>query len=197
MILELSVQPSRIPDLLIWDRVQFDPPIRANTYHDVFGNFCHVIRAPTGRLTMSTDFLVQDNGQPDVVDLGGRYCETDRFTEIAWSQFGNIPKGWRLVQTICDYVHDRIKFGYEHASPTKTSWDAHAEGRGVCRDFAHLAVTLCRCMNIPARYCTGYLALACRQIQLRWISAHGSKSTSATVGTHSMPATISRVSAAS
>jgi transglutaminase-like putative cysteine protease len=176
MILQLSVHPSRTPDLVTWDRVRLDPPIPANTYHDVFGNFCHVIRATAGRLTMSTDFLIQDDGHLDVVDpqakqhaledlpvdtlvflLGSRYCETDRFTEIAWSQFGNTPKGWRLVQTICDYVHDRIKFGYEHASPTKTSWDAHAEGRGVCRDFAHLAVTLCRCMNIPARYCTGYL----------------------------------------
>src|ERR1700722_18701554 len=69
MILELSVHPSRIPDLLIWDRVRFDPPIPANTYHDVFGNFCHVIRAPADQLTMSTAFLVQDNGQPDVVYL--------------------------------------------------------------------------------------------------------------------------------
>ena len=89
--------------------------------------------------------------------LGSRYCETDRFINMAWAQFGNVPKGWPLVQAICDYVHDRIKFGYEHASPTKTAWDAHAERRGVCRDFAHLAITLCRCMNIPARYCTGYL----------------------------------------
>jgi transglutaminase-like putative cysteine protease len=125
---------------------------------------------------MSTDFLVQDNGEPDMVDLqaeqhaledlpvdalvfllGSRYCETDRFIDIAWSQFGNIPKGWRLVQTICDYVHDHIKFGYEHASPTKTAWGAYSERRGVCRDFAHLAIALCRCMNVPARYCTGYL----------------------------------------
>lgn len=135
MILELSVHPSRTPDLLTWDRVRFNPPIPANTCHDVFGNFCHVIRAPAGRLTMSTEFLAQDNGEPDAVDpqaeqhaledlpvdtlvflLGSRYCETDRFTEIAWSQFGNIPKGRRLVQTICDYVYDRNRFGYEHQS---------------------------------------------------------------------------------
>ena len=89
--------------------------------------------------------------------LGSRYCETDRFTQLAWSKFGNIAKGWPLVQAICDYVHDRIEFGYAHASPTKTAWHAHEERRGVCRDFAHLAITLCRCMNIPARYCTGYL----------------------------------------
>ena len=90
--------------------------------------------------------------------LGSRYCETDRFQQLRMVHCsGKVPKGWPLVQAICDYVHDRIKFGYEHASPTKTAWDAHAERRGVCRDFAHLAITLCRCMNMPARYCTGYL----------------------------------------
>jgi transglutaminase-like putative cysteine protease len=89
--------------------------------------------------------------------LGSRYCETDRFIQVAWAKFGNVQKGWPLVQAICDYVHDRVEFGYQHANPTKTAWQAHAEGRGVCRDFAHLAITLCRCMNIPARYCTGYL----------------------------------------
>jgi transglutaminase-like putative cysteine protease len=176
MILTLSVHPSRFPDLLTIDRLQLDPPIPANTYHDSFGNFCHVIRGPAGQVNMSTDFIVQDIGEPDAaapeavqhpleelpVDvliylLGSRYCETDRLSNTAWSLFGQIPKGWPLVATICDYVHDRITFGYQHASSTKTAWDAHSEGRGVCRDFAHLAITLCRCMNIPARYCTGYL----------------------------------------
>ena len=89
--------------------------------------------------------------------LGSRYCETDRLSNTAWSLFGRVPKGWPLANAICDYVHDRIIFDYAHASPTKTAWDVHNERRGVCRDFAHLAVTLCRCMNIPARYCTGYL----------------------------------------
>ena len=176
MILTLSVYPSRTPDLLSWDRMRLDPTVPVNTYHDSFGNFCHVIRAPAGRLTMSADFLVQDNGEPDAVYpqaeqhalenlpvevliylLGSRYCETDRLSDTAWSLFGQSPKGWPLVQAICNYVHDRITFGYQHASPTKTAWDAYTERRGVCRDFAHLAVTLCRCMNVPARYCTGYL----------------------------------------
>ena len=176
MILTLSVHPSRLSDLLTPDRVRLDPPIPANTYHDGFGNLCHVICAPVGRLTLSADFLIEDSGAPDdvVLDapqhsletlpvetlvylLGSRYCETDRFTRSAWSRFGNVRKGWPLVQAICDYVHDRITFGYKHASPTKTAWDAHTERRGVCRDFAHLAITLCRCLNIPARYCTGYL----------------------------------------
>ena len=176
MILQVSVHPSRMPDLISWDGLQIDPLIPANTYHDSFGNFCHVIRAPAGRLTLSTDFLVQDSGEPDEVVpdaeqhpleqlpvdaliflLGSRYCETDRLSDTAWSLFGHVPKGWPLVQAICDYVHERIKFGYEHASPSKTAFDAFIEQRGVCRDYAHLAITLCRCMNVPARYCTGYL----------------------------------------
>ena len=176
MILTLSVHPSRAPDLLTPDRLQVSPAIPANAYRDGFGNTCHVIRAPTGRLTLSADFLINDSGKPDEVApdaaqhsleqlpvetlvylLGSRYCETDRFTQIAWAQFGNVAKGWPLVQAICNYVHDRLTFGYEHASPTKTAWDAHSERRGVCRDFSHLAITLCRCMNVPARYCTGYL----------------------------------------
>jgi transglutaminase-like putative cysteine protease len=176
MILTLSVYPSRVPDLLTPDRIRIDPEVPVNTYHDTFGNFCHVIRAPAGRLTLATDFLVHDNGEPDRMDpqaeqhpleelpvdvlmylLGSRYCETDRLSDIAWALFGQVPKGWQLVKAICDYVHNHITFGYQHASPTKTAWDAYTEGRGVCRDFAHLAITLCRCMNVPARYCTGYL----------------------------------------
>jgi transglutaminase-like putative cysteine protease len=176
MILMLSVHPSRLPDLVTPDQPHFKPTIAANGYLDGFGNTCHVIHAPAGRLMLSADFLINDSGAPDdiapdaeqhsleklpvetlVYLLGSRYCETDRFINIAWKKFGTVKKGWPLVQTICDYVNDRLAFGYQHASPTKTAWDAHAEKRGVCRDFAHLAITLCRCMNIPARYCTGYL----------------------------------------
>ena len=176
MILALSVHPSRGLDLLTPDEMRIEPNVQATEYRDGFGNICHFIHAPAGRMTLSSSVLVYDSGEPDDVAsgapqhsletlpvevlvylLGSRYCETDRFTNIAWSLFGNVPKGWPLVQAICEFVHNRIKFGYEHASPTKTAWDAYHEGRGVCRDFAHLAVTLCRCMNIPARYCTGYL----------------------------------------
>ena len=163
MILMLSVHPLRITDLITPDRLRLDPAIPANSYRDGFGNTCHVIHAPTGRLTVSTHFVIRDSGQLDEVApdaeqhsleqlpvetliylLGSRYCETDRFTQIAWSTFGNTPKGWPLVQAICDYVHNHIKFGYEHASPTKTAWDAHSERRGVCRDFAHLAIKIGR-----------------------------------------------------
>ena len=176
MILMLSVHPSRAADLATSDRMQLSPAIPTNAYRDGFGNVCHVVHAPAGKITLSTEFLICDQGAPDEIApaaaqhalemlpvetlvylLGSRYCETDRFTQLAWSRFGNIAKGWPLVQAICDYVHDRIEFGYAHASPTKTAWHAHEERRGVCRDFAHLAITLCRCMNIPARYCTGYL----------------------------------------
>ena len=89
--------------------------------------------------------------------LGSRYCETDRLSDMAWATFGHTPLGWGRVQAICDFVHNHISFNYQDARPTRTAWEAFEERRGVCRDFAHLAVTLCRCMNIPARYCTGYL----------------------------------------
>jgi transglutaminase-like putative cysteine protease len=176
MILQVSVHPSRQADLITWDGLTIDPPVPANTYHDTFGNFCHVIRAPEGRCTLSTNFLLRDSGKLDEVVpdawqhkleelpvdtliflLGSRYCETDRLSDVAWSTFGHLPAGWSLVQSICDFVHERIEFGYEHASPSKTAFDAYTERRGVCRDYAHLAITLCRCLNIPARYCTGYL----------------------------------------
>jgi transglutaminase-like putative cysteine protease len=75
--------------------------------------------------------------------------------ERVWRQA--FQGGWQRAQAICDYAHDRIEFGYHHARGYRTASEGHDERRGVCRDFAHLAVTLSRCMNIPARYCTGYL----------------------------------------
>ena len=176
MLLALSVHPSREKDLLSEQVLSFDPPLEARQYEDDFGNVCHRILAPTGRCEMSTEFDITDTGEPDpivpeatqfevpdlpdgalVYLLGSRYCETDRLSNIAWSLFGGTTPGWARVQAICDFVHERITFGYEHARADKTAWDGYNERRGVCRDFAHLAVALCRCMNIPARYCTGYL----------------------------------------
>ncbi len=176
MLLALSVHPSRMGDVIGPHQITFDPPIDARDYRDGFGNLCHRIVAPAGRLRMSTQFVIQDSGQPDryvpdaiqhpvqdlpddvlVFLLGSRYCETDRMTQLAWSLFGNSPLGWGRVQAICNYVHQRIEFGYHHADATRGAATGNVEQRGVCRDFAHLAVTLCRCMNIPARYCTGYL----------------------------------------
>ena len=89
--------------------------------------------------------------------LGSRYCETDLLSQAAWDLFGQLPAGWYRVQAICDFVHRHIAFGYEHARATKTACEAFRERTGVCRDYTHLAIAFCRCMNIPARYCTGYL----------------------------------------
>ena len=176
MVLMLQVHPSRLQDVVGAQHINFAPDIEAADYRDGFGNVCTRIVAPAGRTTFSAGFVVQDPGTPDpvVADavqhkvedlpaevmvylLGSRYCDTNRLLDLAWSVFGSTPEGWARVQAICDYVHERIIFGYEHADSTRTAWDGHTQQRGVCRDFAHLAVTLCRCMNIPARYCTGYL----------------------------------------
>ena len=176
MILMLSVWPERAPDLVTPDALRISADVPVQVYRDGFGNTCHFLRAPAGPVTFANDFIIGDSGLPDDVApdaiqhpledlpvetlvylLGSRYCETDRLNEMAWSLFVNSPRGWPLVQAIVDYVHERISFGYQHARPTKTAWDAHEERLGVCRDYAHLAITLCRCMNIPARYCTGYL----------------------------------------
>jgi transglutaminase-like putative cysteine protease len=132
--------------------------------------------APQGTLKLTADATVRDSGlleQPAphtwqhnveqlpeetlVFLLGSRYCETDRLSDFAWKRFSGTPLGWARVQAICDFVHEHITFGYEHASSTKTAFEVFNDKRGVCRDFAHLAIALCRAMNIPARYCTGYL----------------------------------------
>jgi transglutaminase-like putative cysteine protease len=142
----------------------------------MFGNVCTRIVAPPGRIDISNDFLIEDSGLPDEVAsgarqlpvaelpdevmvylLGSRYVDTDKLSNLAWSLFGGIGSGWERVQAIVDYVHNHITFGYQFARNDRTASEGHAEQIGVCRDFAHLAVTLCRCMNIPARYCTGYL----------------------------------------
>jgi transglutaminase-like putative cysteine protease len=176
MLLTLSVHPSRRGDLETPDWVRADPALDVRQYLDAYGNICSRILAPAGRTVLSADFVIHDSGRPDefaphagqaavqdlpdeviVFLLGSRYCETDRLSDIAWKLFEKTPPGWARVQAIVDYVHNHIAFGYEHARVTKTAYEAYAEGLGVCRDYAHLAVAFCRCMNIPARYCTGYL----------------------------------------
>ena len=177
MLLTLNVHHTRARDIVVPDVITTDPVIPVAPYRDGFGNWCSRIVAPAGRLRLTATGVVNDNGQPDapvfaaqqhevpdlpdeclVFLLGSRYCETDRLADVAWGLFGNSATGAERVQAICDYVHRHIVFGYEHARPTKTAWDAFNERAGVCRDFAHLAITFCRCMNIPARYCTGYLS---------------------------------------
>lgn len=176
MMAMLSIHPSRNKDLRTAQRIAASPDVPIYDYLDAFGNVCTRVTVPKGGLTLSCDFTIEDDGVPDraapdaiqhevedlpgdvlVFLLGSRYCETDRLSETAWSLFGDVAPGWGRVQAIVDFTHNHVKFGYDYARPTKTAWDAHQEQQGVCRDFAHLAITLCRCMNIPARYCTGYL----------------------------------------
>jgi len=176
MIFNLNVHFTRVSDLVGRDDLVFEPRVPIAAYRDSFGNWCTRIVAPAGRLRVRADALVNDSGAPDVVVpqaqqvpvqdlpedtllflLGSRYCETDRLSATAWDLFGQSPTGWGRVQAICDYVHRHITFGYEHASVTRSALEAFQGRTGVCRDYAHLAVAFCRCMNIPARYCTGYL----------------------------------------
>jgi transglutaminase-like putative cysteine protease len=176
MILALNIHHSRAADLVQPDILVTQPPVAVTAYHDLFGNWCSRIVAPAGQFKLSTTALVNDNGTTDayvpdaqqvpvellpesalVYLLGSRYCETDQLSDIAWQLFGHGATGWARVQAICDFVHQHITFGYQHARRTRTACEAYTEGQGVCRDYAHLAITFCRCMNIPARYCTGYL----------------------------------------
>jgi len=176
MMAMLSVHPSRNRDLKSPHRVISVPEIPIYDYLDDFGNICTRLTVPPGGVTLSCDFLVEDSGEPDlrppdvaqtpvpdlpdeviVFLLGSRYCETDRLLDTAWSQFGHLTGGRERVEAIVDFVHHHVEFGYHHARSDKTAWNVYQERQGVCRDFAHLAITLCRCMNIPARYCTGYL----------------------------------------
>jgi len=177
MIVLLNVHYSRASDLISPDTMITSPSTPYTSYRDSFGNWCNRVLAPAGRFQMRADAIVNDPGLPDEVPLDAwqsnvedlpeetliyllpsRYCESDRLVETAWQLFGTTPLGWERVQAISQWVHHHITFGYEWARPTKTAWDALQEGRGVCRDFAHLGVALCRAMNLPARYCTGYLA---------------------------------------
>lgn len=176
VILMLRIHPSRVPDLIGADDLVISPPVPVTTYQDAFGNRCSRLVTPQGEMRLSADVLINDSGQPDTVVssagqhpvedlpedvltflLGSRYCETDLLSDVAWNLFGNSPEGWGRVKAVCDFVHEHVAFGYEHARATKTAWDTFNERDGVCRDYTHLAVALCRCMNIPARYCTGYL----------------------------------------
>jgi transglutaminase-like putative cysteine protease len=177
MVLMLNTHHSRVNDIVVPDQLVTTPSVPVRGYHDSFGNWCSRIVAPAGRTLISSTAVINDNGEPDpyapsapqhqvqdlpsdalVFLLGSRYCETDLLSDIAWGMFKDAPMGWGRVQAICDFVHHHITFDYMKARATRTAWEAFNEKTGVCRDYAHLAVALCRCMNIPARYCTGYLS---------------------------------------
>ena len=177
IVLTLNIHYSRASDVVVPDYLTTDPSVPIAGYRDGFGNWCNRIVAPAGRIRIRTNAIVRDTGQPDgyfpnaqqhavedlpeetlVFLLGSRYCETDLLSQAAWDLFSQSPPGWARAQSICDYVHNHIAFDYQNARPTRTAWEVFNERVGVCRDYAHLAVTFCRCMNIPARYCTGYLS---------------------------------------
>jgi transglutaminase-like putative cysteine protease len=172
----LNVHPSRTADLREPDEVHLSPEAPREQYLDSFGNICTRIMAPQGPLRFWNSTLIEDSGETDAVDwnapqlpveqlptdtlqflLASRYCEVDRLSELAWQLFGGTAPGWPRAQAICDWVHQHVTFGYHFARPTKSALDVYSERQGVCRDFQHLAIALCRAMHIPARYATGYL----------------------------------------
>ena len=213
VIMMLNVHYTRVSDLERPDHIVISPSVPISGYRDGFGNWCSRILAPAGPMRISTDTVVNDTGLPDrtVLDaaqvpveelpedalvflLASRFCDSDRLLDLAWSLFGQTNPGWVRVQAICDFVHKRIAFGYEHARVTRSASEAYEERQGVCRDYAHLAVAFCRALNIPARYCTGYLDARRRPIRPA-ISQPGSKPISAVNGTCSIRATMCHVSA--
>lgn len=176
MITMLNVHYSRFGDLEAPDHVLTTPSVPLQSYRDGFGNWCTRFLAPAGTFVVGTDVICRDAGELDPVSpgarqhavqdlppetlvflLGSRYCDTDLLSDLAWQLFEHTEPGWARVQAICDYVHNAIKFDYMRASATRTASQALAEGYGVCRDYTHLAAAFCRCMNIPTRYCNGYL----------------------------------------
>jgi transglutaminase-like putative cysteine protease len=179
LIYMLRVHPSRRDDLVVPEALTISGDLPTEEYLDAFGNHCGRVTVPRGMdsVRFRNDALVRDSGLPDVIDLSARqhdptelplatlqfllpsrYCEVDsELLPFAWNRFGGTAPGWPRVQAICDFVHQHLTFDYPSARPTRTALDGFRERVGVCRDFTHLAVTLCRCMNIPARYTTGYL----------------------------------------
>jgi transglutaminase-like putative cysteine protease len=176
MVAILSVHPDRRHDLQEPDRVRVDPPADIEEYVDSFGNLCTRFLAPQGTVSLTNSTLITDSGEPDLVKtdarevpieqlppevlrflMPSRFCEVDLLSNTAAELFGGVPRGWARVQAVCDWVHAKVTFSYPQARPTRTALDVYTERVGVCRDFQHLAVTLCRCLNIPARYATGYL----------------------------------------
>ncbi len=179
LIYLLHVHPSRRDDLVAPENLQISGGLQADEYVDSFGNHCGRVNVPVGMSTvrLTSDALIRDSGQLDEANprarqhdptelpfstlqflLPSRYCEVDsELLAFAWDRFGSVAPGTARVQAICDFVHSHLVFNYATARPTRTALDAYREREGVCRDFTHLAITLCRCMNIPARYTTGYL----------------------------------------
>ena len=176
MTLMLYVHPEQAHVLQRPERIVVEPDVPLTDFTDCFGNRCARLVAPQGKLRITYDNLALDSGEPEpsiegqtlhpVEDLPpevlhflmpSRYCESDRMTEMAWQLFGQTPATWERVKAVVDWAPGHVEFGYQYASPTKTAWDVCNEKKGVCRDYMHLAITMLRALNIPARYATGYL----------------------------------------
>jgi transglutaminase-like putative cysteine protease len=175
MVLMLYLHPSRLQDQHHPECLRIEPDIPVDVYTDIYGNTCGRILAPPGTIRFINDAIIRDSGEPDPIPegkqhaieelppdvmpflLASRYCEVDLLNDIAWGMFGKTEEGWPRVKAIQDWAHQRILFGYNYASSTRTAMGGYNDCVGVCRDYMHLAITLCRCMNIPARYATGYL----------------------------------------
>lgn len=177
IILILNVHFTRVSDLIQPDNILVSAPVQMSGYRDGFGNWCSRFLAPAGQVVISSDTVIRDAGLPDaqvpdaqqhkveelpedtlIFLLASRFCDSDSLLDLAWELFGTTEPGWARVQAVCNYVHHHIQFGYEHARATRSASEAYNERCGVCRDYAHLAVAFCRALNIPARYCTGYLS---------------------------------------
>ena len=176
LLLALSPHSSYGGRVIGSTRICAEPAVPLEDYLDPFGNRCTRVVAPVGRLTLWSDCIVEVDGAPDPYDwdarqhdiavlpadtlpylTASRYCEADELVDKAWALFSETAPGWTRVQAICNFVHNHLTFGYQFGRPTKTAVDVMRERTGVCRDFAHLAIALCRAMNIPARYASGYL----------------------------------------
>lgn len=177
IIAALNIHSERVSDLEMPDHIIVRPSVTVSGYRDGFGNWCSRFVSPAGQVTITADYVIRDSGLPEppvsnveqvpveelpeetlIFLLASRFCDSDRMLDLAWSLFGTFQPGKARVKAICDFVHQHITFGYEHARVTRTASEAYEEGLGVCRDYTHLAISFCRALNIPARYCTGYLS---------------------------------------
>jgi transglutaminase-like putative cysteine protease len=173
----LKVHPSRCGDLISGEDFRVEPKVPVDEYLDGHGNRCGRLRCQEGVIRFINRGLIRDSGELDplvpqarqdeiaslphdtlLYVLPSRYCESDsELADFAWRRFGATPPGWPRIQAICDFVHQHVEFDYLKARTNRTALETFRERVGVCRDFTHLAITLSRCLNMPARYVTGYL----------------------------------------